>query len=98
VKVVAGEEEIVATKSHPFWVSGKGWKMAKELAAGDVLHTLHGPAKVTSAAPLPVPQEAHNLVVEGFNTYFVGDTAALVHDNTYWQPTTTVVPGMRAAK
>jgi hypothetical protein len=47
---------------------------------------------------LPVPKEAHNLVVEGFNTYFVGDTAALVHDNTYWQPTTTVTPGMRAAK
>lgn len=98
VKVVAGEDEIVATKSHPFWVSGKGWKMAKELVAGDVLHTLHGPAKVSSAALLPMPQEAHNLVVEGFNTYFVGDTAALVHDNTYWQPTTTVVPGMRAAK
>lgn len=98
VKVVAGEEEIVATKSHPFWVSGQGWKMAKELVAGDVLHTLHGPAKVSSAALLHVPQEAHNLVVEGFNTYFVGDTAALVHDNTYWQPTTTIVPGMRAAK
>jgi hypothetical protein len=98
VKVVAGEEEIVATKSHPFWVSGKGWKMAKELVAGDVLHTLHGPAKVSSAVLLPVAQEAHNLVVEGFNTYFVGDTAALVHDNTYWQPTTTIVPGMRAAE
>jgi hypothetical protein len=98
VKVVAGEEEIVATKSHPFWVSGKGWKMAKELVAGDVLHTLRGPAKVSSAALQPMPQEAHNLVVEGFNTYFVGDTAALVHDNTYWQPTTSVVPGMRATK
>jgi hypothetical protein len=98
IKVVAGEEEIVATKSHPFWVSGKGWRMTKELVAGDVLHTLHGPAKVSSAVLLPVPKEAHNLVVEGFNTYFVGDTAALVHDNTYWQPTTTVTPGMRAAK
>lgn len=98
VKLSIGEDEIVATKSHPFWVSGKGWKMAKELVAGDVLHTLHGPAKVSSAALLPAPQEAHNLVVEGFNTYFVGDTAALVHDNTYWQPTTTIVPGMRAAK
>jgi len=98
VKLVIGDDEIVATKSHPFWVSGKGWKMAKELVAGDVLHTLHGPAKVSSAALLPAPQEAHNLVVEGFNTYFVGDTAALVHDNTYWQPTTTIVPGMRAAK
>lgn len=98
VKLVAGDDEIVATKSHPFWVSGKGWKMAKELVAGDVLHTLNGPVKVTSAALQPVPQEAHNLVVEGFNTYFVGDSALLVHDNTYWQPTTTIVPGMRAAK
>jgi hypothetical protein len=98
VKLLAGDDEIVATKSHPFWVSGKGWRMAKELVAGDVLHTLNGPVQVASAAVQPMPQEAHNLVVEGFATYFVGDSALLVHDNTYWQPTTTIVPGMRAAK
>lgn len=97
VKLGIGDEEIVATKSHPFWVSGKGWKMAKELAIGDVLHTLHGPQSVTTAAALPVPQETHNLVVQDFSTYFVGDTAALVHDVAYWKPTTTIVPGMRAA-
>jgi hypothetical protein len=59
---------------------------------------MEGPEKIQSVERLPRPAEAHNLVVEGFNTYFVGDWGTLVHDNTYWKPTTTVVPGMTAAK
>jgi len=36
------DDEILVTRGHPFWVSGAGWRMAKELKAGDLLHTPDG--------------------------------------------------------
>lgn len=97
IELTIGRDTIVASKSHPFWVNGKGWKMAKELALGDVLHTVEGPARVNGAELLPAPAPTHNLVVEDFNTYFVGDTGVLAHDVTYWKPTPVLVPGMPVA-
>ncbi len=35
-------ETILATRGHPFWVTGHGWRMAKELRAGDLLHGVRG--------------------------------------------------------
>jgi hypothetical protein len=91
-----GGERIEATKGHPFWVADKGWTMAKELKPGDVLHTLHGPAKLSAIHEFPIPQPAYNLVVADFSNYFVGDTGILAHDNTYWKPTPVRVPGEKA--
>ena len=42
--------------------------------------------------------EAYNLVVADFNTYFVGETGILVHDNTPRLPTRATVPGLAATK
>jgi len=93
VKITAAGEEIVTTLGHPLWVDGHGWKMAKELSAGDLVHSLFGAAPIESVEPAEEAQ-AHNLVVDDFNTYFVGRTGVLVHDNEFRKPTRAVVPGL----
>ncbi len=68
--------------------------MAKHLEIGDQLHGIHGAPVVEKIAPIPGEQEAYNLVIDGFNTYFVSGSAVLVHDNTFRKPTTARVPGL----
>lgn len=87
------DEEIVATLGHPFWVAGDGWRMAKELKGGQLLHGLEGSWPIEQIDELP-DAEAYNLVVDDFHTYFVGRLGLLVHDNHFRQPTTAVVPGL----
>lgn len=88
-----GGEKLSATKGHPFWVAGVGWKMTKELEDGTILHGIHGPVRVDHVEP-GEDAEAYNLVIADFSTYFVGDAGLLVHDNTPRQPTKATVPGM----
>ncbi|MEO1496539.1 MAG: polymorphic toxin-type HINT domain-containing protein [Planctomycetota bacterium] len=81
VRVETDREAIVATVGHAFWVADAGWRKAAELSAGTKLLGPQGPVEVTavvSAEEAP----AHNLVVEGAATYFVGEGGVLVHDNT----------------
>ncbi len=91
------DEEIAATLGHPFWVSGDGWRMAKELTSGRLLHALHGSWPIRQVDELP-EAEAYNLVVDDFHTYFVGRLGLLVHDNNFRQPTTAVLPGLHRAR
>jgi hypothetical protein len=91
--ITAGEERLTTTLGHPFWVNGEGWKMAKELAAGDALHTLTGSLKIEKIETAP-DAPAYNLVVDDFNTYFVGHQGLLVHDNNFRRPTRAIVPGL----
>jgi hypothetical protein len=85
-------DRLLTTKGHPFWVNGAGWRMAKRLKLGDVLHTLSGPRRVTEISTKEA-QPAYNLVIQDGNSYFVGEIGALVHDNKPRQPTLAVVPG-----
>jgi len=94
VRVRAGGEEIVTTPGHPFWVSGRGWRMAKQLQTGDRVHTLGGALPIDSVETLTKEEPVHNLVVDDFNTYFVGQTGLLVHDSVYRRATTAIVPGL----
>ena len=87
------KEHILATKGHPFWVAGVGWRMAKELGDDAVLHGVSGASRIKSITPAK-DAEAYNLVVADFNTYFVGDSGILVHDNTPRQAAQLVVPGV----
>lgn len=87
-------ESMTTTLGHPLWVTGKGWEMAKHVQPGDQLHGIHGIVNVNAIEPLRHKIEAHNLVVDDFNTYFVGNCGLLVHDNTYRRPTRAVVPGL----
>ena len=58
------------------------------------MHGISGALVVDSVKELPSPPVVHNLIVEGFHTYFVGEKGMLVHDITYRQPTRALVPGL----
>jgi hypothetical protein len=98
MRIRAGGEEIVTTPGHPFWVSGRGWRMARQLQAGDILHTLGGALPIENVETLTRDEPVHNLVVDDFNTYFVGQVGLLVHDSVFRRPTTAIVPGLHASK
>jgi hypothetical protein len=86
-------DTITVTRGHPFWVSGKGWRMAKELTAGDRLHSVHGPVEITSTSE-STDAVCYNLVVADLGNYFVGEHKVLVHDNNIRDVTPAVVPGL----
>jgi hypothetical protein len=94
--LTAGGETIVGTRGHRFWQRGPGWTMAKNLTVGAPLHTIHGEISVENTAPAE-PQPTYNLIVDGFNTYFVGRAGLLVHDNGIPTPTAVTTPGLRAS-
>ena len=81
VRVTLGTETIVATKTHRFWKAGRGWAMARDLKPGDSLRVLGGVGTVGAVEPNPVTP-VFNLEVADGRTFFVGQVAALVHDNT----------------
>ncbi len=95
VCIRAGGDEITTTLGHPFWVDGRGWKMAKELKDGDLLHSLNGAVRIDKVENAG-EEKAYNLVVDEFNTYFVGQQGLLVHDNEFRRPTRAIVPGLTA--
>ncbi len=76
-----GDDQIVTTPLHRFWKAGQGWTMARDLKPGDVLRTLGGTAKVSSIETDKV-RPVFNLEVAGNPAFFVGESAALAHDNT----------------
>lgn len=88
-------DSIRATLGHYFWVSGQGWRMAKEIKAGDRLHGVDGTITVTDVST-GGREAVYNLVVEGANTYFVGEGKILSHDVTPPVPTDIIVPGLAA--
>ncbi len=92
IAIGTAEGEIVATLGHVFWVSGEGWRMAKNLEIGDRLHGVSGWAEIKSLKEIAEGQ-THNLVVADFRTFFVGKSRVLVHDFTVRQPTMVRVPG-----
>jgi hypothetical protein len=81
LRVLIGEGSIVSTGIHRFWIAGKGWTMARDLQTGDVVRTLHGLAPVRAVAA-DLIQPVFNLEVGQNRSFFAGETAALVHDNS----------------
>jgi hypothetical protein len=95
LKITAGGEEFQTSGGHLFWVAGAGWKKSRELESGQVLHTARGPLHVSTVEQGSEAQ-TYNLVVADFNTYFVGHSLVLSHDNTVRTPTQALVPGLAA--
>ena len=93
IEIHAGPETIRCTLGHLFWISGTGWRMAKELKTGDRLHTTKGALAIDSVEKTG-ESACHNLIVPEFNTYFVTDQQVLVHDINFRGPTTVTVPGL----
>ncbi len=95
--VTIGDETLTCTTAHPFWVNGKGWRMARELEPGMRFHSLQSSVDVTATAEAS-SADVYNLEVADFNTYFVGKSQVLTHDVTIRQPTDMLLPGLvRAA-
>jgi hypothetical protein len=92
VLVTTSHGTIRASRGHPFWIVGKGWRMAKELQVGDHLHSLKGSVEVTAITAQP-NEKVYNLTVADVGTYFVGEGKVLVHDNTPRVPSRAALPG-----
>jgi hypothetical protein len=93
----AGKSEITTTLGHPFFVVGKGWRMAKELTDADWI-CAQGQTLPIDTIEKAEPAEAHNLMVADFGTYFVGKDRILVHDNSPIPPVRLEMPGLLAVR
>ena len=92
-KIVSGSNLIEATGGHLWWVSGHGWTKTRDLTRGMMLHTATGTSEVETLEQDPTLRQTHNLVVDGFHTYFVGSERVLSYDNSLVRPTLRSVPG-----
>ena len=78
-------ESITASPEHPFFVEGKGFVPAGQLALGNAIVTRAGPnllVKAVQTQSRAEGYEVYNLVVEDDHTYFVGkhNGGAWVHN------------------
>ena len=89
-------ERLVVTPEHPFWREGRGFVPVASLEPGDSVRTSGGEARVVSLRSLPDRITVYNFEVETAHTYFVGKTAAWVHNTCVPRPRqigdTVVVP------
>jgi RHS repeat-associated protein len=82
VVIALADEVIRCTRSHPFWVSGRGWVLASELTADDLLQDMQGDSVAVvgvSIDCLTRPTAVYNIKVSGPQCFFVGRHAVLVH-------------------
>ena len=69
---------------HPLYVLSRGWVAAGDLNVGDEVYLIDGSAAYVTGAELEQLEEpvtVYNLEVDDLHTYFVGDTAILVHND-----------------
>ena len=81
--VTINGEIITSTQTHPYYVEGKGWVLAQNLHVGDILVMLNGERVILELVQheiLETPVITYNFEVEGFHTYFVGDSGIFVHN------------------
>lgn len=77
----AGGETISATDNHPFWIKGKGWKLAKELVIGDQLVTNEEKYIVIEQVEIEATgSKVYNFTVEDFHTYYVTNLGIWTHN------------------
>jgi hypothetical protein len=77
---VAGEE-IRATTEHPFWIDGRGWTPATQIAAGDRLLLITGDLMPVEAVALAEGEfKVYNFEVVEYHTYFVSGLGVSVHN------------------
>jgi len=92
VRITLPGESITSTLGHRFWVNGRGWQMAKALKPQMMVKALDRGLDVVSIQEVE-PVSCHNLIVDEFHTFFVGESRLLVHDKSCPRPTTASLPG-----
>ena len=86
IHIFIGEEEIVTTTDHPFWVKGKGFVPAMNLVIGSELINDNGHAICVENILRESSHdgvEVFNFKVEDYHTYYVGESCILVHNADY---------------
>jgi intein/homing endonuclease len=81
VLLTVGDEEIITTPEHPFWVEGQGWTPAKGLKQDDLL--LNKAGEQISLDKIEIkykPSQVFNFEVEESHTYYVAQKQVLVHN------------------
>lgn len=82
---------------HPFWVDGKGWTKAGDLAVGDVVRDIdRRPRRIESVVVRTGVFTVHNIEVEGLHTYHVSTASILVHNKPVGPPEPAGVPRTRS--
>lgn len=84
IHLIIGEEEIVATEEHPFWVVGKGFVPTINLVVGDLLLDAYGNTIIIDSIyreECNQDKEVFNLNIEDYHTYFVSENCILVHNS-----------------
>ncbi|WP_155988634.1 S8 family serine peptidase [Paenibacillus massiliensis] len=72
---------ISATYNHPFWIKGKGWKLAEELVVGDQLVTNEEKYIVIDQIEVEATEATvYNFTVEDFHTYYVTNLGIWTHN------------------
>jgi Pretoxin HINT domain len=85
VEIDLGKEVVRATGIHRFWKAGQGWVPARDLKPGDSLRALGGVAVVNGVKHGRL-EPVFNLKVMHAESFFVGQSGALVHDNSAVEP------------
>ena len=83
VHIQVNGQNITTTPEHPFWTPKKGWTKAIELQVGDELVLQNGEHVIIERVQhelLETPVTVYNFEVEEFHTYYVSDSAILVHN------------------
>jgi hypothetical protein len=93
VSVHFSDSSITSTYGHPYWVVGRGWRVAGHLKPGDRLRSLERDL-IVDRVEEAAPREVYNLVVSDLATFFVGQQRLLVHDDTALAPAPFVLPGL----
>jgi Pretoxin HINT domain len=78
-------QAVVATSIQTFWKVGEGWRMARDLKAGDHLRRVGGIVSVESIAT-DVAQPVYSLDVGVDRDLFVGKSGLLIHDSSLAEP------------
>jgi hypothetical protein len=79
--IYIGDEIISCTPEHPFWVPGKGWLTARNLAVGMQLLTKDGETiQIQDIQQREGEFDVYNIEVESLHTYFVSRLNILVHN------------------
>jgi hypothetical protein len=81
----SGRQDVTATGDHAFWVDGKGWTLARQLAPGDWLMQPDGRrAVIKSVNRLKESQKVYSLVLKEDQAFFAN--GVLVRDRCGLSP------------
>jgi len=73
---------VQATKEHPFYVEGTGWRKAGNLSKGDCLQTSTGNEQIIDIKVVTKPTLVYDPQIKLYHNYFAGSNYALAHNKS----------------